>query len=65
MKNFLSPWCAAHCGDIFVIEYLGEIETEFPNTLACFKFAVKTIYRFQRPPLLLSDNKMFFKFCIF
>ena len=25
----------AHRGDHFVVEYVGEIETEFENTLAC------------------------------
>ena len=34
-KNVSSQWCAAHRSDHFVIEYLGEIETEFENTLAC------------------------------
>ena len=36
---FLSQRCAAHRGDHFVIEYLGEIETEFKNTLACLSGA--------------------------
>ena len=31
--------CAAHRGDHFVIEYLGEIETEFENTLGCLSVA--------------------------
>ena len=35
MKFVLSPRCAAHRGDNFVIEYLDEIKTEFENTLAC------------------------------
>ena len=29
----------AHCGDHFVIEYLGEIETEFEITLGCLSGA--------------------------
>ena len=38
--NFvLSPQCAAHHGDNFMIKYLSEIETQFENTLACLSGA--------------------------
>ena len=36
---FLSQRCAAHRGDHFVIEYLGDIETKFEYTLVCFSGA--------------------------
>ena len=36
---FLFPRCAAHRGNHFVIEYLGKIETEFENSLACLSGA--------------------------
>ena len=39
IKRRWSPWCAAHRGDNFVIEYLEEIETEFENTWACLSGA--------------------------
>ena len=39
MKFVLSPRCAAHRGDNFVIEYLDEIKTEFENTVACLSVA--------------------------
>ena len=35
----ISPRYEAHHGDQFVIEYLGEIETEFENTLGCLSEA--------------------------
>ena len=38
-ENLLSLQCAAHHVDNFVIENLGEIETEFENTLACLSGA--------------------------
>ena len=34
-----SPRCAAHRRDHFVIEYLGKIETELENILACLSGA--------------------------
>ena len=39
LKFLLTLRCAAHCEDPFVIEYLGEIETEFKNTLGCLSGA--------------------------
>ena len=36
MKLLLSLQCVAHRGDIFVIEYLDEIETEFEKYLSLF-----------------------------
>ena len=33
------PLCAAHRGDNFEMENLGEIETKFENTLACLSGA--------------------------
>ena len=39
-KNiFWTPRCATHCRDNFVIEYLGEMETEFENTFTCLSEA--------------------------
>ena len=38
----MTPWCDAHRGVeffMFVIAYLGEIETEFENPLACLSGA--------------------------
>ena len=38
----MTPWCDAHRRVeffMFVIEYLGEIETEFENPLACLSGA--------------------------
>ena len=32
---FWFQWCAAHRRDHFGIELLGEMDTEFENTLAC------------------------------
>ena len=41
--KILTPWCHAHSGVEFFIFcdriYLGEIETEFENTLACLSGA--------------------------
>ena len=40
--KILSPWCHAHYEiefSNFVIKYLGKIETEFENTLACLSKA--------------------------
>ena len=49
--QILKKWCGVHSsaetisavcctrGDNFVIEYLGEIETDFENTLACLSGA--------------------------
>ena len=64
-----TPRCAAHPGDNFVIEYLGEIETELENTLACISVAQmglnheKNGGRKSRDTLLLSRVECFF--CIF
>ena len=38
-NNFLSQRCAVHREEHFVIDYLGKIETEFENTLACLSGA--------------------------
>ena len=47
-KNIWSPRCAAHCGDNFVIENLGEIETEIKTT---------DVMIWMLPPVVLLDAR--------